>query len=203
VVYVAYRKELLDWTSCQPLLNEYCDEIGIQNNAKAFVKNLRNNFIEVANRVDKQFPEILELVIDEKGNPILKKRSPKQRSRQAIWLSQEIKNRMPERNLLDILCNTHHYPDWAHEFGPITEFDSKIADLAERYILTNFTYGTRLGPTQAAKHLKVDVTAHMLSWVNRRHVTPLLLDKALTKLINFSNTFQIIKAWENRKIMCG
>jgi TnpA family transposase len=201
--YADYRKELLDWKSCEPLLNEYCDEVGIPNTAKGFVKHLRNNFIEVADRVDKQFPDIAELVIDEKGNPMLKKRSPKQRSRQAIWLAQEIKNRMPERNLLDILCNTHHYAGWAHEFGPITGFDSKIADPIERYILTNFSYGTRMGPTQTEKHVKADVTAHMLSWVNRRHVTPILLDKALTKLINFANTFQIIKAWGTGKSCAG
>jgi len=201
--YADYRKELLDWKLCQPLLNEYCDEVGIPNNAKDFVKNLRNNFIQIADRVDKQFPDITELVIDEKGNPILKKRSPKQRSRQAIWLSQEIKNRMPERNLLDILCNTHHYTGWANEFGPITGFDSKIADPAERYILTDFAYGTRMGPTQAEKHIKTDATAHMLSWVNRRHVTPSLLNKAMTKLINFSNTFQIIKAWGTGRSCAG
>ena len=193
--YADYRKELLDWQSCQPLLNEYCDEVGIPNNAKDFVKNIRNNFIKIAERVDKQFPDITELVI--------KKRSPKQRSRQAIWLSQEIKNRMPERNLLDILCNTHHYSGWAHELGPITGFDSKIADPVERHILTNFAYGTRMGPTQAAKHIKADITAHMLSWVNRRHVTPPLLDKAMTKLINVSNTFQIIKAWGTGKSCAG
>jgi TnpA family transposase len=56
-----------------------------------------------------------------------------------------------------------------------------------------------MGPTQAAKHIKADVTTHMLSWVNRRHVTPSLLDKAMTKIINFSNTFQIIKAWGTGK----
>jgi TnpA family transposase len=201
--YADYRKELLNWQSCQPLLNDYCNEVGISNNAKDFVKNLRNNFIQTAERVDKQFPDITEFVIDEKGNPILKKRSPKQRGRQAIWLSQEIKNRMPERNLLDILCNTHHYSGWAHELGPITGFDSKIADPVERHILTNFAYGTRMGPTQATKHIKTNITAHMLSWVNRRHVTPTLLDKAMTKLINLSNTFQIIKAWGTGKSCAG
>ena len=123
--YADYRKELLDWQSCQPLLNEYCEEVGIPNNSQDFVKHLRNNFIQMADRIDKKFPDITELMIDAKGNPILKKRAPKQRSRQAIWLAQEIKNRMPERNLLDILCNTHHYAGWAHEFGPITGFDSK------------------------------------------------------------------------------
>jgi TnpA family transposase len=56
-----------------------------------------------------------------------------------------------------------------------------------------------MGPTQAAKHIKADISAHMLSWVNRRHVTSLLLNKALTKLINFASTFQIIRAWGTGK----
>jgi TnpA family transposase len=198
-MYSDYRKELLDWNLCKPLISEYCNEIGIPHNAKAFVKMLRINLSNIADRVDKQYPSLAELGIDEHGNPTLKKRSPKQRNPQSIWLSQEIRNRIPERNLLDILCNTHHYTGWAHEFGPITGFDSKLSDPIERYILTNFTYGTRLGPTQAAKHIKADITAHMLSWVNRRHVTPQLLNKALTKLINFSNTFQILKAWGTGK----
>ena len=197
--YADYRKELLDWKSCEPLLNEYCDQVKIPNNAKDFVKTLRDDFIKTANRVDTQFPDLTELTIDENGNPTLKKRSPKQRSQQAIWLSHEIRNRMPERNLLDILCNSHHYTGWAHEFGPITGFDSKISNPAERYILTNFAYGTRMGPTQAEKHIKADISAHMLSWVNRRHVTPILLDGAIARLINFSNTFEIIKAWGTGK----
>jgi TnpA family transposase len=197
--YLDYRKELLDWQSCQPLINEYCNEVNLPNNAKDFVKILRENLFAIADRVDKQYPNLEELEIDAQGVPTLKKRSPKQRSNQTIWLSQEIRNRLPERNLLDVLCNTHHYTEWAHEFGPITGFDTKLNNPAERYILTNFTYGTRLGPTQAAKHIKADITAHMLSWVNRRHITPPLLDKALTKLINFSNTFNIIKAWGTGK----
>ena len=61
--YADYRKELLDWKSCEPLLNEYCDEVGIPNTAKDFVKTLRNNFIKTANRVDKQFPDITELLL--------------------------------------------------------------------------------------------------------------------------------------------
>ncbi|MBV9575948.1 MAG: Tn3 family transposase [Gammaproteobacteria bacterium] len=193
--YSDYRKELLDWESCQSLLDAYCNEVNLPANAKDFVKIFHDDLSKIAKRVDAQYPDLTELVIDEQGNPILKKRYPKQRSQQAIWLTQEIRNRMPERNLLDILCNSHHYTGWAHEFGPITGFDSKLTDPIERYILTNFAYGTCMGSTQAAKHIKADITAHMLSWVNRRHVTPPLLDKALTKIINFYSTFQIINAW--------
>jgi TnpA family transposase len=42
----------------------------------------------------------------------------------------------------------------------------------------------------------------MLSWVNRRHITPALLDIAMTKLINYYGTFEIIRAWGDGK-SCG
>ncbi|MDF2866642.1 MAG: hypothetical protein K0S11_112 [Gammaproteobacteria bacterium] len=33
-------------------------------------------------------------------------------------------------------------------------------------------------PVQTARHVKSEVTAHMLSWINRRHVNLKLLDAA-------------------------
>jgi hypothetical protein len=43
--------------------------------------------------------------------------------------------------------------------------------------------GCNLGPTQAARHLDSDVTAHMLSFVNRRHISPDKLETAQRELI--------------------
>src|SRR5690606_15813314 len=71
--YSDYRKELLDWESCQPLLTEYCNEVGVPSNAKDFVKFLQDNLTRIAKRVDTQYPDLTELIIDEQGNPILKK----------------------------------------------------------------------------------------------------------------------------------
>lgn len=88
--YSDYRKELLDWESCKLLLDEYCSEVKIPSNSSAFVKQLRDNLTQTANRVDAQFPELTEFIIDANGNPFLKRRGPKQRSSQAIWLAHEI-----------------------------------------------------------------------------------------------------------------
>ena len=45
------------------------------------------------------------------------------------------------------------------------------------------SYGSCMGPTQAARDtVQADVAAHMLSWINRRHVTVANLNKALTRL---------------------
>ena len=44
-----------------------------------------------------------------------------------------------------------------------TGFDLKIL-IQSNATFNEFSYGTRMGPTQTEKHIKVDVTAHMLSW---------------------------------------
>jgi hypothetical protein len=189
--YADYRSELLPWDECLSLLDEYCREIGYPNNAKGFVKYLRDNLRKKARAVDAVYPAQSSFVIDEKGKPTLKKYAAKRRSPQATWLVNEIESRMPVRQLLDIMCNTHHYTEWAYQFGPISGYDAKISNPADRYILTNFAYGTCMGPTEAARHIKhEDVTVHMLSWVNRRHITPALLDIAMTKLINYYGTWR-------------
>src|SRR5664279_2154226 len=49
--------------------------------------------------------------------------------------------------------------------------DPKLDRAAERYLQTVFAIGCNLGPTQAARHMAGAVSAHMLSFVNRRHFT--------------------------------
>jgi hypothetical protein len=56
----------------------------LPNNAKDFVKMIHDDLSKIAKRVDAQCPDLSELIIDEQGNPILKKRYPKQCSQQAI-----------------------------------------------------------------------------------------------------------------------
>ena len=193
--YADYRKDLQDWNLCEPQLEEYCRSTGLPSNGKDFVKQLKENLKKTAKRVDDSYLDLSELIIEPGGRPLLKKRSRKNRSSNAIWLSQEIRKRMPERHLLDSLCSTHHYTGWAHLFCPLSGSEPKIENAIERYIFNTFSQGTGMGPTQAAQHIRAEISAHMLSWINRRHVTPKLLDQALKLLINCCNTFEIIKAW--------
>ena len=198
--FANYREELLEQDVADPLIADYCKQFGLPENGKGFVAMLKKELADIASSVDKQYPELSELVISEDGKPVLKKYSAKTYTPNSYWLSSEIRQRIPERNILDILCNTHHYAGWAHEFGPISGTETKIDNAIERYVITNFAYGSCMGPTQAARHINSkDISAHMLSWINRRHVTPKMLDKALTKLINFGNAFPVIQAWGDGK----
>jgi hypothetical protein len=91
-----------------------------------------------------------------------------------------------------IVERVHH---WVRHFGPLSGSEPKLADPAQRYILTAFTFGCNLGPTQAARHLQGLATAHELSFTNRRHVSVDQLDAAIKDLINAYHRCDLPKVW--------
>jgi TnpA family transposase len=196
--YTDFRDQLLPWEACLLMVSDYCQNSGIAQDGKAAVFQIRQQLADKANQIDKRYPKIKELVIDEKGIPILKKRS-KQSEDFDPELESIIKARMPKRKLIDVLVNVNHYTGWATVFGPISGSDPKIPNAVERYILTTFAYGTGMGPTQAAQHMRHNISAHMLSWANQRHVTPAMQNKALTKIINRYKLYDLPKKWGTGK----
>lgn len=192
--YADFRRNLLDWQDCQPLVEEFCKEASLPNTPQEFTKFLKDKLSDTAKRVDEKFLDNKFVSIDKKGMPILKKRSAKSNPR-AVTLLAEIKKRLPERNILDVLCLTHHYTDWAHSFAPLSGSEPKLENPIERYIGTTFCYGTSMGPNQTAKHLKADISANMFSRINRRHVNLKRLDAALVKLVDYYIGFPLVKVW--------
>jgi len=192
VSYGDYRRDLLPWSECVPLLNQYCSEVGLPNKATLFVAELKQKLTETAARVDKHYPKQSVLVIDDEGTPVIKRREKK--TPKATKLHNEVKQRIQERHLVDILCNAHQHAGWADVFGPLSGSEPKLDNATERYIINTFCNGTGMGPAQTARHVKADITPRMLSWINRRHVNLKTLDAAITRLINYSNDFSITKA---------
>jgi hypothetical protein len=99
-------------------------------------------------------------------------------------LEAAVLSRMPERNLLDVLANVDYYTRWTRHFGPLSGSDPKLDRATERYLLTTFAHGCNLGPMQAARHMRGAVSAHTLSFVNRRHVNASKLNAASRDIIN-------------------
>lgn len=203
--FADYRESLFDMNLCEKQMAEYCKVVGIPSNARDFIMFAQKNLINATDQVDLNYPNIEELSIDKNGRPTLKKRPTKKPSKKAIWLAEEIKKRMPKRNILDILCNSHHYTGWADIFEPISGLETKIDNPTERYILTAFAYGSAMGPEQTVQHIssKENITSHMLSWINRRHITAKMLDEARKLLINFSLTFPLVNAWGDGTACAG
>jgi len=193
--YGDYRDGLLDWTQCQTLIEKYCSEIELPASASEFVALLKEELTAFAEEIDKSYPKNSALSIDEKGELTLKKGEKKEDSKTAKVLEAAIVERMPERNLLDILSNVQFHTGWTRHFGPLSGSDPKLARPVERYLLTLFTYGCNLGPAQAARHMRGIVSGHMLSFVNRRHIDAKKLDAALVDLLNNYNRFRLPKFW--------
>ena len=185
----------MPWDDCQEHLETFCDEVGIANNPKDMMNNLKKTLTDKAQYVDQNYFNIPDFVINEDGRPVLKKYEPKPKSDHAEKIENLIRLRMPERSLLDILTNGHHHTAWAVEFGPIAGTEGKLENAIEKYILTNFCYGTSLGPTQTSKHVRFEIEPRTLSRINKKHFSLRSLNKAITRVIDCLNQFPLLRAW--------
>ncbi|MEG3845405.1 Tn3 family transposase [Microcoleus sp. herbarium19] len=193
--YADYREQLLSWEECQPLVATYCKNLGFSNTASSFVKQLQSWLIDTATSVDAGAPDNRAVVINELGEPVLKRPKSSELSSSVKALESAIAERMPERNLIDVLRNVDYWTNFTRHFGPISGSDPKLERATERYLLTTFAYGCNLGPTQAARHMRGIVTPRVLSFVNRRHVSGEKLNAALTDVINRYNVLNLPKLW--------
>ena len=75
--YADYRKELLPWSVCEKMIEEYCAKTKIAANGRECVGELKEKLTRKAQKVDGLYPELEEFIIDKSGNPTLKKRGPK------------------------------------------------------------------------------------------------------------------------------
>jgi hypothetical protein len=139
--YADYRAQLLSWEECQKRLAAYCEMVRLPTTAAEFVQQLRQQLADLAQRVDEGFPQNSDLSFDKDGKPHLK-RTTKQPLPEGLEALQEaIRERMPERHLLDILKYVHYWVNYTAHFGPPSGAEPKLADAVSRYLMTIFAYG--------------------------------------------------------------
>ncbi len=155
-------------------------------------RRAKAKFAEVANEVDRAFPdnEHVEIV---GGRPVIVL------ARQggtdgADRLERLMKERLAPIGILDALAETEHWLGWTRAFGPVSGFEAKLDRPRERYLSAAFCYGCGLGPTQAARSLKGLDRRHV-AFVNQRHVTEETLDEAIASVINAYAAIGLHKHW--------
>jgi hypothetical protein len=141
--YANWQTQLLPWEECEPMVAGYCAEAGLPSSPSEFTAGLQMRLAELAASVEAGYPDNADLVIDEEGGAVLKAREGKERRASALALEAAIKDRLPERPLLDILARVSRGTDWHRHFGPLSVSEPKLADPLARYILVAFTYGSR------------------------------------------------------------
>lgn len=193
--YADFREQLLSWSECESLVEEYCQSLGIPSDSIQFVEYLQQKLTLLAREVDKICQSGDQVTINQEGEPVLKRIPALPQLEGAEQLEVAILQRLPERSLLDILCNVEHWLHWTRHFGPISGSEAKFSQASARYILTTFGYGCNLGPNQTARHCRGGITSHMLSYTNRRHITSDNLQAAIRDIINAYNRLHLPKCW--------
>jgi len=194
--YEDYREKLLPEEECHRLLESYCEEAGLPATAEEFTASLKEKLRATAEEADRAYAKNDGYEVTAQGVLKLKRRPAEKASPEVAELARLIRQRMPQRSVLEILRNADRWTSWTRHFGPLSGSEAKLSDPVLRYILTAFTWGCNLGPEQAAKHLKgMGVSAHALSFTNRRHFDIKRLESATVDLQNRIRDFQFLHLW--------
>ena len=193
--FADYRAQLLPWSECEQRLAAYCTALGIPERGVDFAAALKAELTTLAAEVDAGFPTNSELSVDEDGTPHLKKLATSVQPKGLVEFEQEIRARMPERHLLDILKYAEHWAGYTRHFGPPSGADPKLANAIQRYLFTVFGYGCNLGPSQTARHAPEIATAQALRRINAQHINADKLEAAMVDVINQYVRFPLPRHW--------
>jgi TnpA family transposase len=160
---------------------------------------LKAELTDLAAQVDAGFPANSELTLDDDGTPHLKQLLKCLQPKGLAEFEQEIRNRMPERHLLDIIKHAEHWSGYTRHFGPPSGADPKLANATQRYLFTVFGYGCNLGPNQTARHAPEIATAQVLRRINAQHVNSEKLEAAMVDVINEYVRFPLPRLWGSEK----
>jgi TnpA family transposase len=197
--FADYRDQLLSWEECEPKVAEYCQRLNLPMTAEGFVEHLRTQLTEVAAEVDRTRESNHELMINERGEPVLKKLRAKATPVGLAQLDEALREKIPERHLLDVLARIDHVTHFTRHFGPLSGNEPKLADSTLRQLLTLFAYGTHLGPHQMARHLRGLLDADQIAHIHHRHFTTEKLEAALRDIIDCFNRYTLPHYWGDEK----
>ncbi len=134
--FADYREQLLSWSECQQELASYCTELGFPEDAVGFVHKLQAELTQAAVLADQICSEGDQVTISASGEPVLKRLTALTKPPGAEKLEAAIRRLLPERSLLEILCNVEHWLNWTRHFGPLSGLEGKLVEAQERYLLT-------------------------------------------------------------------
>jgi TnpA family transposase len=193
--FADYRAQLLPWTECEARLPAYCAALGIPERGADFAAMLKAELTTLAAAVDAGFPTNTEFSLDADGTPHLKQLGKAAQPTGLPEFEQEIRARMPERHLLDILKHTEHWSRYTRHFGPPSGSDPKLAQAVQRYLFTVFGYGCNLGPGQTARHAPDVDSAQSLRRINAQHINADKLEAAMVDVIDQYVRFALPRHW--------
>ena len=190
-----YRRQLLPFGDCLSRLPAYCQALQFEPTASGFVAQLRDRLRQASHRVDATYLDNPELSIDYTGTPHLKRLPAQPAPEDFDTIEALLKERMPERHLLDILKNVQHWVGFTRHFGPPSGADPKLSDAVSRYLFTVFGYASELGASQTARHTNGLISRQVLRRLNDQHITSRKLEASLRDVIEEYTRFELPFFW--------
>ena len=164
--YDTYTDRLFPIESDPEAVSAYLKARGLPDNAKAFVTQLRDWLERHISGINSLVGELGVVQLNAKGKPIVPRPPANKPPASALALEKVLLERLPRRTILEALYNTDQWTQWTRHFGPPARIAPQIDNPTQRYVLTSFAYGCGLGPTQASRHFKEAVPAHLLAFAN-------------------------------------
>lgn len=192
--YVDFREQLISWEEYHEKSSRYTEISGIPTEKNEFISTVNNILKVEADNLDRTYTENKEFQILDNGDLSLKRIKAKAKSELYNDISELISERMPQRNILDILIDTQKQLNWCRVFGPVSGLQTKLQDPESAYVISSFCYGSNLGPVQTARALPI-LDRKQIAWINQRHITEENLHKAIEIIINSYNKFTLPKFW--------
>lgn len=192
-----YRDHLVSWEQFDAEVGDYGAMVGLPADGSALVALLKQQLLDVSQKVDDRFPDNEHVDITETG--LLIRRTDRAPPPDGLpEVDQAITNSIATTSILDVLTETERWLDLHKLFGPLSGFESKVDDPRKRFLTTLFCYGCNLGPTQTALSVK-GLSRKQIAWLNLHHVTEERLDKAIFKVVNSYNRFSLPQYWGTGK----
>ncbi|MFZ0927180.1 MAG: DUF4158 domain-containing protein [Syntrophobacteraceae bacterium] len=101
-----FRDQLILWEEFREKLPRYAETTGIPMETVAFVDHIRAILKDEAEKLDQSYPENKEFTIGENGEPSLNRLKAKPKPDRYTAVTEMISDRMPQRNILDVLVDT-------------------------------------------------------------------------------------------------
>lgn len=192
-----YRDHLVSWEQFDAEVVDYSAMVGLPADGSALVALLKQQLLDVSQKVDDRFPDNEHVAITDTG--LLIRRTDRAPPPDGLpEVDHAITNSMATTSILDVLTETERWLDLHKLFGPLSGFESKVDDPRKRFLTTLFCYGCNLGPTQTALSVK-GLSRKQVAWLNLHHVTEERLDKAIFKVVNSYNRFALPQYWGTGK----
>jgi TnpA family transposase len=188
-----YRDQLVTWEEYAQHIETYCQQVGIVADPARCIADLQAQLTEAIRTTDAAFPTNTSVTITN-GEPRLRRLEKLPEPEGFALLDHLLSERLPERNIVDILTDTEHWLHWTAAFGPLSGFETRLTSPRHRYVSTTFCYGCYLGPTQTARSMHT-IDRFQVAYINQRQITEQKLLDANVEVINRSNRFWRPKLW--------